>query len=257
MNEMNIEAAVATLLDCFAKRWEATLTRLAGSAVSVSISDEAPAEPDAQALWLAIAFEGTMAGEAALVMSSPDLEILSGKLESASANGPSETSGAAAAEALRQAFVMALNDFQAEHGQLVGQLQISQAPTWAPARILTLQATFSEPAMTIRLCFICSPSLQISATTTTEEPPGESVGKNADNLDLVMDATLAVVLRFGQQQLTLAELAELGPGSVVELDRQVQEPVELVLGGRVLARGEVMVVDGNYGLRVTELAERS
>jgi flagellar motor switch protein FliN len=46
---------------------------------------------------------------------------------------------------------------------------------------------------------------------------------------------------------------ELDAGSAVELDRQVQEPADLLLDGRVIARGEVVIVDGNYGLRVLEI----
>jgi len=75
------------------------------------------------------------------------------------------------------------------------------------------------------------------------------------NLKLVMDVELNVTLRFGQRQLTLREVLELIPGSVVELDRQVEEPVELLLNGKVIARGEAVVIDGNYGLRVTEVSE--
>jgi flagellar motor switch protein FliN len=73
------------------------------------------------------------------------------------------------------------------------------------------------------------------------------------NLEVVMDVELDVTLRFGQRHLTLREVLDLTSGSVVELDRQVDEPVELVLDGRVIARGEAVVVDGNYGLRVTEV----
>jgi flagellar motor switch protein FliN/FliY len=65
---------------------------------------------------------------------------------------------------------------------------------------------------------------------------------------------LNVTLRFGQRQLTLREVLELTSGSVVELDRQVEEPVELILDGVVVARGEAVVIDGNYGLRVTEVS---
>jgi len=75
------------------------------------------------------------------------------------------------------------------------------------------------------------------------------------NLDLVMDVELNVTLRFGQRQLTLREVLELTSGSVVELDRQVDEPVELLLDGVVIARGEAVVIDGNYGLRVTEVSQ--
>jgi len=75
------------------------------------------------------------------------------------------------------------------------------------------------------------------------------------NLNLVMDVELNVTLRFGQRQLTLREVLDLTTGSVVELDRQVEEPVELLLDGVVIARGEAVVVDGNYGLRVTEVLQ--
>jgi flagellar motor switch protein FliN/FliY len=75
------------------------------------------------------------------------------------------------------------------------------------------------------------------------------------NLNLVLDVELSMSLRFGQRQLPLREVLELVSGSVVELDRQVDDPVELLLDGRVIARGEAVIVDGNYGLRVTEITE--
>ena len=75
------------------------------------------------------------------------------------------------------------------------------------------------------------------------------------HLHRVIDVPLAVTLRFGQRQLTLRELLALNTGSLVELDRQVEEPVDLMLGERIVARGEVVIVDGNYGMRVTQVVE--
>src|ERR1700712_4488195 len=75
------------------------------------------------------------------------------------------------------------------------------------------------------------------------------------NLNLVLDVELNVTLRFGQRLLTLREVLDLTSGSVVELDRQVEEPVELLLEGKVIARGEAVVIDGNYGLRVTDVPQ--
>ena len=75
------------------------------------------------------------------------------------------------------------------------------------------------------------------------------------NLKLVMDVELNVSLRFGQRQLPLRDVLELGSGSIVELDRMVDDPVELYLDGKLIARGEAVVVDGNYGLRVTEIPQ--
>lgn len=74
------------------------------------------------------------------------------------------------------------------------------------------------------------------------------------NLGLLMDVELEVMLRFGCRQATLREVLELTSGAVLELDREIQEPVDLLLNGRVIARGDVVVIDGNYGLRVTEVA---
>lgn len=80
-------------------------------------------------------------------------------------------------------------------------------------------------------------------------------GIDAANLKLVMDVELNVCLRFGQRQLPLREVLELASGSVIELDRMVDEPVELLLDGKLIARGEAVIVDGNYGLRVTEIPQ--
>lgn len=83
----------------------------------------------------------------------------------------------------------------------------------------------------------------------------EASGITHGNLGLVMDVELDVTLRFGQRQLSLREVMDLTSGSVVELDREVDEPVELLLDNRVIARGEAVIVDGNYGVRVTEVLQ--
>lgn len=71
-----------------------------------------------------------------------------------------------------------------------------------------------------------------------------------------MDVELDVTLRFGQREMLLGDVLNLAPGSVVELDQQVQDPVQLLVADKVVAWGEVVVVDGNYGLRVIGLASR-
>lgn len=73
------------------------------------------------------------------------------------------------------------------------------------------------------------------------------------NLDLLLETELAVSLRFGRRQASLREVIDLASGSVLELDRRLEEPVELLLNGRTIARGEVVVIDDNYGLRITEV----
>jgi flagellar motor switch protein FliN/FliY len=72
-------------------------------------------------------------------------------------------------------------------------------------------------------------------------------------LELLMDVELDVTLRFGERQMVLRDILDLSAGSVVELNQHVQDPVELLVGKKVIARGEVVVVDGSYGLRVMEI----
>lgn len=77
---------------------------------------------------------------------------------------------------------------------------------------------------------------------------------NQARLEILGDIDLDATLRFGSREITLEEVLDLGPGSVIELDRTIQEPVDLVVGDRIVARGEVVVAGGNFALRVTEVA---
>jgi len=95
----------------------------------------------------------------------------------------------------------------------------------------------------------------MSTARPTSKPMIDVGPADGANLSLVLDVELNVLLRFGQRQLTLREILDLTCGSVIELDRRVDDPVELLLDGRVIARGEAAIVDGNYGLRVTEIVQ--
>jgi len=73
------------------------------------------------------------------------------------------------------------------------------------------------------------------------------------NLSLLLDAELEATIRFGNRQLPLGEILGFVPGDVVELEQHVNEPAQLIVAGRAIAKGEVVVVDGNFGLRITEV----
>lgn len=72
-------------------------------------------------------------------------------------------------------------------------------------------------------------------------------------LDVVLDMEVEAALQFGATEMRLRDVLGLGPGVVVELDRNVAAPVDLIVSERVVARGEVVVVKGNFALRVTEV----
>src|SRR5262249_14044829 len=73
------------------------------------------------------------------------------------------------------------------------------------------------------------------------------------NLAVLMDVQLPVAIRFGETEMVLEEIVKLGVGSVIELNSGIDQPVELVVNNRTLARGEVVTVDGFYGVRITEI----
>jgi flagellar motor switch protein FliN/FliY len=73
------------------------------------------------------------------------------------------------------------------------------------------------------------------------------------NINLLLDVELPLALRFGKREMPLSDILDLTAGAVVELDQKILEPVELLVGGKVVAHGEVVVLDGHYALRVTEV----
>ena len=77
--------------------------------------------------------------------------------------------------------------------------------------------------------------------------------KPTPNIDLLMDVELPVSIELGRTRMNVADILVLGPGSVVELDKLVGEPVDLLVNQKIVARGEVVVVDENFGLRITQL----
>jgi len=86
-------------------------------------------------------------------------------------------------------------------------------------------------------------------------PPltGQAVPTQDASLDLLGNVELDVRIDFGRAYLRREESTELDRGAIVPLDKTADEPVDIFAGGRLIARGEVLVLDGNYAVRVTEL----
>ena len=75
-------------------------------------------------------------------------------------------------------------------------------------------------------------------------------------MDLLLDVELPVSISFGRTQLLLKDVIKLTTGSIVELNRSITEPVEVIVNNCVIARGEVVVLDGNYGVRIHQIISR-
>jgi flagellar motor switch protein FliN/FliY len=74
-----------------------------------------------------------------------------------------------------------------------------------------------------------------------------------NNIDLLMDVYMKVTVELGRTRMQLRQVLELQQGSVVELDRLAGDAVDIFVNDRLLARGEVIVVDDKFGVRITEL----
>ena len=80
-----------------------------------------------------------------------------------------------------------------------------------------------------------------------------AAGTSCSNIEMLMDVDLPVAIELGRTKLSINDILALGPGSVVELNKLAGEPVDLLVNSKVVARGEVVVVDENFGLRITQL----
>ena len=82
------------------------------------------------------------------------------------------------------------------------------------------------------------------------QPAGESETRN---IDLLMDVNLPISIELGRTKMSISDILALAPGSVVELNKLAGEPVDLLVNQKIVARGEVVVIDENFGVRVTQL----
>jgi flagellar motor switch protein FliN len=90
-----------------------------------------------------------------------------------------------------------------------------------------------------------------------EEQPLKDGGEESVNLNLLMDINLEVVVELGRTKKKINEILELSQGSIIELDRVSGEPVDLLINGKVVAKGEVVVIDEYFGVRITEIINKS
>src|SRR5262249_42312548 len=83
--------------------------------------------------------------------------------------------------------------------------------------------------------------------------PDATPSGSSRSLDLIMDVSMRVTVELGRSTMTVEDVLALGPGSVVELNKLAGEPVDILVNDQLIARGEVVVVDENFGVRVTEI----
>lgn len=230
------------------------------------------AVPDAEKTWdesepvcVNVALEGSLSGAVLLQFHRAD----AGMLAATCLQQPAAEFGTEQSEALVNVVQAGMDKFSSavseEYGTFTSTASIAAEAMADRAHAVEMTAA-DDGGNRVSMLMYLHPSLaealsRHAAKKITDEVKEDSAGTAGEkvpeplNLQLVLDVELNVTLRFGQRQLALREVLDLTSGSVVELDRQVEEPVELLLEGKVIARGEAVVIDGNYGLRVTEVPQ--
>ncbi|MBL8934277.1 MAG: flagellar motor switch protein FliN [Archangium sp.] len=89
----------------------------------------------------------------------------------------------------------------------------------------------------------------------------EAAAENEDvstrRLDLLLDVPLDVTVELGRSRMSIQELLGLSPGSVIELDKIAGEPLDIVVNERLIARGEAVVVNDKFGIRITDIVSKT
>jgi len=103
-----------------------------------------------------------------------------------------------------------------------------------------------------------SPKLEASAANFEElQNPGKTRGAPQLDLDFILDIPLTLSAELGRNRLLISELLQLGQGSVIELTKVAGEPMDVYVNQRLIARGEVVVVNEKFGVRLTDIISPS
>jgi len=259
-------------LDC----WIRVATSLFAQALAGEpvLSDALPKPMPPGSFGFAVALEGDEEGRFAVV--------LDGTLAEASLLGDGQDQKAGWAELLKEVADAATGELLAKTGrkcQVKAMTAIEAESKFS--RALRLQAGerswLLQVNSEVRLAKVAKPAAENKAIADSDSPtpPGSRSGQHAPprpapdkfspasagtpglspGLALLLDVELEASLRFGAREMPLGEILDLGPGDVVQLDRHIHDPVELIVGDKIVASGEVVLVNGNFGLRVTQVAE--
>lgn len=98
------------------------------------------------------------------------------------------------------------------------------------------------------------------ATRAVSTQAGELEAGGSDSplgLDSLLDVPVRVTVQIGRARMSLGDLVRLGPGSLVPLDREAHEPADILVNGKIVARGEVVTIDSAYGVRITSVLKEA
>lgn len=127
-------------------------------------------------------------------------------------------------------------------GQQSGGMAASGAGMMSPP------PSYGQPAMGMS-----QPQANVQGAQFSPFDPGHQPQMTDQNLGLLMDIPLQVTVELGRTKKQIREILDLGPGAIVELDKLAGEPVDILVNNKLIAKGEVVVIDENFGVRITDI----
>ena len=269
------------LAEEFTKQLSVTLEGMLGQSWTIeskeAVSPEKPAEEKKLHIW----------GQRLTIHADPLFRVMVGPLcwktigaSALRAAGIDEASDADILSTYVEILTQALSGVARAVGSQVGKevgLAKGAEETSVPTKgkIIELRAVDPEGVEVTLYFGVGEPLMRLLASGEDEKPQsssGSPAGKESDALvdrprdstpsanskmDLLMDVEMPLSVSFGRAQLPLKEVIKLTTGAIVELNRNVSEPVEVIVNNCVIARGEVVVVEGNYGIRIHQIVSRA
>jgi flagellar motor switch protein FliN/FliY len=231
---------------------EATLALLPSS-TPLAVGTPVAGRPEALPVGPAVSakFGGTAAGEIAILVSQDLADALQnsplGQLDLALAVRPAMESatGVFGPVVLDPGQVL---DPQVVLGSLAAKGDLVVVPLLDGDTVRAAVALAMTPWPGAPAPYGLQPINELAAQGGKEQPPARTTG-----LDLLHDVEMEVSAELGRTRMSVRELLSLSPGAVVELDRAAGSPADLLVNGRLIALGEVVVIDENFGLRITEI----
>jgi len=234
-----------------------------GSRVAVGAAEVPP-----QALWLSIPLN--LADNAAVFIGAAEESWLSIGKSALAAAGVTDATAEDARntylEVVRQAATGLAKSIAARIGKPVASLPAKEVLGSDDALALTpMEISLRDSSLgTLYLGWSSSLEAAIapakSQGVALREPDAASeiyaTLEKSRTFDLLMEVELPVSVSFGRAQLPLRDVLKLNSGSIVELNRTISDPVEIIVNNCVIARGEVVVVEGNYGVRIQHVISR-
>lgn len=245
----------------FAEAWASacsdSISKMLGSDWHLQVVNIDP--PPARAgepIQYRLTMEGSLRGQCFFEFYEPQASELISSLNGPEAEANDDQQIKPLTRAVTAATAALAQSLEAQFGKFTFRVEPVSGLAFGGMYVVPLAST-ADPTEISSLLYLDGQLIETLSAEGKDKLPAstENSPLPASNLKLLMDVELNVSLRFGQRQLPLREVLELGSGSVVELDRLVDEPVELLLDGKLVARGEAVIVDGNYGLRVTEIPQ--